>query len=209
MSAVEGSPAAILPELRPLAHRHLLVVATGSISVSFLPYWVNWMRVALPDTAVRLVLSTTAQRFVSAEALAGLRGAAVEFDRWDSEERAPADGGLHVDLADWAQAVLVHPCTLSFMARLASGAADSPAMLALQCIRAPIVVSPSLPPGAEDSWAYNHHRDALSERGMVVTKPVPGRSAATGRLEASAPAHFPDAVAALAARVGSDDVARA
>lgn len=179
-----------------LAGANLLVIATGSISAAFLPYWVNWMRAALPRTGVRLVLTPTGARFVSAEALAALLGAPVETDSWQSGESAAAP---HVDLASWADCVLVHPCTFSYLARLAQGSGDSPSMLALQSTRAPVVLCPALPPGAADGWAYRQHLAALEDRGTVtVLPPVPARSVTTRERDAGAPALFPAAVEAVA-----------
>jgi len=177
---------------------NLLVVATGSISVAFMPYWVNWLRIAEPGATTRIVLTPTARRFVSAEALSALLGAPVEDDTWDG---APEDGSgaQHVDLARWADAVLVHPCTFSYLARLATGSGDSPSMLALQSTAAPLVVCPALPPGTADGWAYPRHVAALEERGVTVVPPVVARSVTTGEHDAASPAAFPAAVAAVAA----------
>lgn len=176
--------------------RRLLLVATGSISVAFLPYWVNWLRVVVPGAQTRIVLTPTASRFVSREALSALLGAPVELDTWDE---APAAGGgaLHVDLARWADTVLVHPCTFSYLARLATGLGDSPSLLALQSTAAPVVLCPALPPGTEDGWAYGRHLVALEERGVVVLPPVPARSVTTGERDAGSPAPFPTAVEAV------------
>lgn len=188
----------VVAMLEPLRDKHLLVVASGSLTVSHLPFWVNWLRVAGIGSDNRIVLTRTAARFVSARALSAGLGRTVEADEWDTGDD---DGphALHVDLNAWADAVLVHPCTFSFMARLALGAGDSPAMLALQATRAPVVVCPAPPPGTLDSHAYRKHLDELESRpGVRVMDPVPARSTTTGEMDASAPASFPDAVLELA-----------
>lgn len=176
--------------------RHLLVVATGSISVAFLPYWVNWLRVVVPGVQTRIVLTPTAARFVSREALGALLGAPVELDEWDED---PTGGrpAAHVDLARWADAVLVHPCTFSYLARLATGLGDSPSLLALQSTAAPVVLCPALPPGTAEGWAYGRHLAALEERGVLVLPPVPARSVTTGERDAASPAPFPAAAEAV------------
>lgn len=177
---------------------HLLLVATGSISVAFLPYWVNWLRIVVPGASTRLVLTPTARRFVSPEALGALLGTPVEIDTWDTDP-AGGTGARHVDLARWADGVLIHPCTFSYLARLATGSGDSPSMLALQSTSAPVVLCPALPPGAADGWAYARHLAALEDRGVTVLPPVPGRSVTTGEHDAASPAAFPAAVEALSA----------
>lgn len=195
----------VLAVLEPLRDRHLLVVASGSLTVSHLPFWVNWLRALGIDT--RIVLTRTATRFVSPRALSAGLGRTVEPDEWDTDDDE-GPHALHVDLSHWADAVLVHPCTFSFMARLALGAGDSPAMLALQTTRAPVVVCPAPPPGALESHAYRRHLAELSTRpGLRVLDPVPARSTTTGAMDASAPAPFPDAVLALAGMLSAADAA--
>lgn len=186
---------------------NLLVVATGSISVAFMPYWVNWLRIVEPGASTRIVLTPTARRFVSPEALAALLGAPVEVDSWDG---SPEDGSgaQHVDLARWADAVLVYPCTFSYLARLALGSGDSPSMLALQSTSVPVVVCPALPPGTADGWAYPRHVAVLEERGVTVLPPVRARSVTTGEHDAASPAPFPAAVDAVAAALRAGQEAR-
>lgn len=159
--------------------RRLLLIGTGAVGVAFLPFWLHWLRTAYPDLDTRVLVTRSAERFVTRTALTVYGGRAVSSDEWPSE---PEVGARHVELAEWADAVAVYPCTLHFLARLALGLADTPAMLALQCTRAPVALAMSLPPGGWDSAATTAHRRALSERANVlVVPPRPGVSLTTGR----------------------------
>lgn len=182
----------------PLGIDRLLLVGTGSLGVAHLPFWTNWLRMAHPDLEVRIVLTRAAARFVSPHALSPLIKRAVEFDEWPD---GPVVGAPHVEMAEWADAVAVHPATLHFVSRLALGLADTPVLLALQCARVPIAVAPALPPGALDNPVVVEHLDRLRRRPNVVVPPGHlARGATTGRVENLAPAPLPDVLAALADR---------
>lgn len=165
----------------------LLLVGTGSVTSAFLPHHVAWVRAQAPDVELTVVLTAAGRRFVSADALAALSGSPVLADDWDAH---PAHDPVHVT---WSRcdAVLVYPATLDYLSQLASGSGSSPALLAIQLTRAPVVLAPALPPGGVDSPAYADACAALARRSNVrIVEPHPGLSAATGTMEASAPAPF-------------------
>lgn len=169
----------------------LLLVATGSVSAADLPFWSTWLRTYYPELQVTVVLTPNARRFVTRAGLQGRVNGEVLDDVWpDDDVRA-----RHVELSEWAQAVLVFPCTFSYCARLALGLADSPSLLAAQCTPAPVVLAPALPPGGAQSPAFRQHLAALVGRvNVTVVPPQPGYSTTTGRLDAWAPALLPHCV---------------
>ncbi|AXE23464.1 flavoprotein [Streptomyces globosus] len=180
-----------------LPFTRLLLVATGSVSASELPSWILWLRSTHPALEVQTVLTPSARRFVTPEALNLLTSRRTLVDSWPEEPvlRAP-----HVDLTAWAEAVVVYPATFSYTARLALGLADSPSLLTAQCTAAPVGVAPALPPGGAQSHAYRAHVDALSTRpNTVVAAPVPALSMTTGRMDSWAAAPLPDLLGAVAA----------
>lgn len=156
----------------------LLLVGSGSVSAAFLPFWVNWLQRAYRDLAVQVVLTRSAQRFVTREALAGLSRRTVLSDEWPDET---GPGAMHIQLAKWPDAIAVYPATMHFLGRLAQGLADTPTLLALQCTRAPIALAAALPPGCWDNPAMARHRKILAEHdNIAVLPPVSGLSMATG-----------------------------
>lgn len=176
------------PQFRFGASR-LLLVGTGAIGVAFLPFWLNWCRQAVPHVSVRVLLTHSAERFVTRQALAAIGGEPVLRDRWPDE---PQTSALHVELTEWAEAIAVYPATMHFLGRFAAGLADTPSLLAAQCTTAPVGVAPSLPPGGVDSPAYRGAMETLGGRdNVVIAEPTPGRSATTGREDAMVAAPLP------------------
>ncbi|WP_306370083.1 flavoprotein [Nocardiopsis sp. CC223A] len=145
---------------KDLGVSRILIVATGSMAVTDMPSWLRWLRRSFPQLEVRVVLTRSAQRFVTTTAFLHSTSHKVIVDAWEDEP----DRALHVNLASWAEAILIYPATLNYLARLALGMADSPSLLATQCTEAPVIVAPALPPGGVRSAAYRTHVEALSKR---------------------------------------------
>ncbi|MFE1057041.1 flavoprotein [Streptomyces rochei] len=182
-------------EAPPFRAERLLYVASGGVQAMFLPMWLNWLHTNYPATDVRCVVTPSALRFTTPTALAisGSPGLLLT-DIWPEQP----DSALHVELAQWPDAVLVHPATYHFVARLSLGLADTPALLALQCTDAPIVVCPALPPGGHRSPAHRRHVEELAQRpNVTVLPPIPGVSMSTGEQGIGTAALLPDAIAAL------------
>ncbi|MFB7169751.1 flavoprotein [Streptomyces sp. NPDC056254] len=196
--AAQAAPGSVAAVPAPaLGISRLLLVVTGAVAAAELPYWLGWLRSTYPSLELRIGVTASAERFVSRVTLAGHSGAEVLPDRWAEDEVH----ARHVLWTEWAEAVVVAPATLHFMARLALGLADSPALLAAQCTTAPVVLLPALPPGGLHSAAYRAHHAALAVRpNVAVLPPRPGLSMTTGREDAWAPAPLPDALAMVEQR---------
>lgn len=170
----------------------LLWVVTGSVSASFVPFHLNFLQHNHPDIDVRMVVTRSAEKFVSRISLLALSSDRVRVDDWDAEGPGHSP---HVEWSRWADAVLVYPATFSLITRLAAGGADTPATLALQLTTAPIVLAPSLPPGGGTAPAYLDAVVCLQRRPDVLVLPtIAALSTETGRRDAHAPASFPAAL---------------
>ena len=178
------------PETPPFGFSRLLVVVTGSASASGMPQWLVWLRNEYPGTEVRILMTRSAQRFVTPLSL-GLRlDEDVMVDSWEE-----TDHSRHVELATWAEAVLVYPATFHFTARFALGLADTPSLLALHCTDALIGLVPSLPPGGLDSPAFRAHWATLAARpNVVLVPPTQGRSLSTGQEDSWLPPPMSEAM---------------
>ncbi|MFD0266126.1 flavoprotein [Streptomyces sp. NPDC127106] len=203
-----GSPRDVPVAAPPFPVQRLLLVGTGAVQVALLPTWLAWLRGAYPALEVRTVVTRSAERFVSRAALHAIGGGEVLADAWPED---PSGGALHVELAEWAQAVAVYPATVHFVSRFALGLADTPALLALQCTAAPVAVCPALPPGGQRSPVLEGHLRSLAARaGVTVVPSVPGRSVSTGRPGGAAPPPLPvvlEHLARMTTAAGRDAVA--
>ncbi|GAA1033636.1 MULTISPECIES: flavoprotein [Amycolatopsis] len=158
----------------------MLLVGSGALSASFLPYWINWIDAVLPTVSLKVVLTRSARKFVSEHAISALSRTDVITDEWPDR---PCREAPHVALADWPDVVAVYPATLNFISRFALGLGDSPALLALQCTKAVIGIAPALPPGAVNNPVVAAHLRSLADRPRVVVSSTEAAvSATTGEL---------------------------
>ena len=124
----------------PVAGRRVLVLVSGSIAAVKLPGIVSAL--AQRGAEVRCVLSPAAARLTSAVALASLsrNPCHLEEDQWS--HRAPRP--LHVELAEWAEVVLLAPLSASTLARWVHGLADTLVASTLLACEAPVLAAPAM-----------------------------------------------------------------
>lgn len=160
-----------------LGFSRLCLVVTGSAIASSAPAWLAWLRETYPGLELRTVVTRSAQRFVTRQALDLRSTHGVEVDEWTD-----TNGPLHVELAQWMDAMVVYPATYSFVSRFAAGLADTPALLAALCTPSVVALAPALPPDAVQNHAFAERWQTLAARpNVVMTPPRPGVSLSTGR----------------------------
>jgi len=96
----------------------ILLIVTGSISAYKAPSIANGLRNSGND--VKVVLTESAQKFITK-----LSFSSQGFETYTDENDWKYEGVLHIDLKDWADWVLVAPCTANTLAKMANGIADN------------------------------------------------------------------------------------
>jgi phosphopantothenoylcysteine decarboxylase / phosphopantothenate---cysteine ligase len=122
-----------------LTNKKVLLGVSGSIAAYKSPDLVR--RLKDRGAHVRVVLTASAEKLVSPTVFHAVSGEPVRGDLWD--EQAEAAMG-HIELAKWADMVVIAPATANVIAQLANGTADS--LLSTLCLatEAPIVIVPSM-----------------------------------------------------------------
>ncbi len=124
--------------------------------------------------AVRVVLTRGGQEFITGLTLQALSGHPVHQDLLDPAAEAAMG---HIELARWADLVLIAPATAHVLAKLAGGLADD--LLSTLCLatKAPIAVAPAM---NQQMWAAaptQRNVAVLVERGVSVIGPAEGEQA--------------------------------
>jgi len=122
-----------------LANLRILLGVSGGIAAYKSAELVRRLRDA--GAEVRVVLTENAARFVSPLTFQALSGQPVRSGLWD--EAAEAAMG-HIELARWAQRILIAPASADLIARLAHGFADD--LLTTLCLAsaAPLALAPAM-----------------------------------------------------------------
>ena len=175
--------------------RRVLLGVTGGIAAYKAPDLVRRLRDA--GAEVQVAMTADALHFVGAPTFQAVSGRSVRSSLWD--ESAEAAMG-HIELARWAELVLVAPATANILAKLAHGLADD--LVSTLCLAtiAPIAVAPAMNHRMWLHAATQANVETLRSRGVRVLGPDDGPQACgefgPGRLRE------PDAiVAALAEAV--------
>jgi phosphopantothenoylcysteine decarboxylase/phosphopantothenate--cysteine ligase len=143
---------------------------------------------------VQVVMTAGARQFVTPLTFQALSGRSVRTDLWD--EAAEAAMG-HIELARWADRVLIAPASADFLARLAHGLADD--LLTTLCLAtdAPLSVAPAMNRLMWANAATQANVAVLRSRGVTVLGPAEGDQACgeTGPGRMLEPAEILDAFA--------------
>lgn len=123
---------------------------------------------------VRVVMTAAAQSFVTPLTFQALSGNPVHTDLLD--ERAEAGMG-HIELARWADAIVVAPATANFLAGLAAGRADD--LLSTLCLatKAPLYVAPAMNQAMWLNAISQSNIEHLRQVGIEVLAPGVGEQA--------------------------------
>ena len=155
-----------------LAQRRILLGVSGGIAAYKSCELVRRLRDL--DAQVRVVMTERATHFVSPTTFQALSGQSVRVSLWD--EQAEAAMG-HIELARWAERILIAPASADVLARLAHGLADD--LLTTLCLAsaAPLYLAPAM---NQQMWAHpavQANIETLRQRGAHLLGPAAGEQA--------------------------------
>ncbi|MDH5617347.1 MAG: bifunctional phosphopantothenoylcysteine decarboxylase/phosphopantothenate--cysteine ligase CoaBC [Gammaproteobacteria bacterium] len=151
---------------------NIVLGITGGIAAYKAPDLVRRLRERGGD--VQIVMTASAAEFVTDTALQAVSGRPIRSNLWDKEAEAAMS---HIELARWADVVLIAPATAEVMARIVSGGA--PDLLTTICLatEAPIAVAPAMNHVMWSNPATQANRKVLEERGIHILGPGVGSQA--------------------------------
>jgi phosphopantothenoylcysteine decarboxylase/phosphopantothenate--cysteine ligase len=155
-----------------LSNRHILLGVTGGIAAYKSAELVR--RLQDHGAEVRVVMTRAAQEFITPLTLQALSGNPVHTDLLDPAAEAAMG---HIELARWADLVLVAPASADFIARLAHGHADD--LLTTVCLAtpAPLAIAPAMNQGMWRDPATHANIELLRSRDVACFGPAEGSQA--------------------------------
>ena len=151
---------------------NIVLGITGGIAAYKAPDLVRRLKERGAD--VQIVMTASAAEFVTDTALQAVSGRPVRSNLWDKEaERAMS----HIELARWADVILIAPATAEIMARIVVGGA--PDLLTTICLatEAPLAIAPAMNHVMWNNPATQANRKTLEERGVHILGPDVGSQA--------------------------------
>ncbi|MGH8493267.1 MAG: bifunctional phosphopantothenoylcysteine decarboxylase/phosphopantothenate--cysteine ligase CoaBC [Moraxellaceae bacterium] len=158
--------------LARLAHKRIVLGVSGGIAAYKSADLIRRLRDA--GAEVQVVMTAAAQEFITPLTLQALSGNAVHTDLLDPAAEAAMG---HIELARWADLVLVAPASADCLARLAQGLANDLLSTLWLATRAKLAVAPAM---NQQMWAAPAVQAALATlvaRGVAVFGPASGSQA--------------------------------
>ncbi|HBS62806.1 MAG TPA: bifunctional phosphopantothenoylcysteine decarboxylase/phosphopantothenate--cysteine ligase CoaBC, partial [Stenotrophomonas sp.] len=163
------SPQASPASARPLQGQKLLLCVGGGIAAYKSLELVRRLRDA--GALVQVAMTAGAQQFVTPLSFQALSGQPTRTTLWDS---AAEQAMGHIELARWADRVVVAPATADLLARLAHGHADDLVTTLCLATTAPLTVCPAMNHRMWQHPATQANIGLLRERGAQVIGPEDG-----------------------------------
>ncbi|MFD2911108.1 bifunctional phosphopantothenoylcysteine decarboxylase/phosphopantothenate--cysteine ligase CoaBC [Jeotgalibacillus terrae] len=165
-----------------LVNKNILLCVSGGIAV--------YKAVALTSKLsqagfnVKVIMTESAMEFVTPLTFQAMSRNDVYTDTFDEKDSSKI---AHIDLADWADLVLIAPATANVLGKLANGIADDMITTTLLATTAPVWAAPAMNVHMYSHPAVLKNIDVLHERGVQFVEPSEGFLACgyvgKGRLE--------------------------
>lgn len=157
---------------RSFSGKRILLGVTGSIAAYKSADLVRRLKEA--GALVRVAMTENAKRFITPLTMQAVSGYPVHDDLFDTHAEAAMG---HIELARWADLILVAPATADFMAKLAKGAASD--LLSTVCLaaKAPLVIAPAMNQGMWNHAFTQDNLQVLQHKKVHIVGPVEGEQA--------------------------------
>lgn len=152
-----------------LSGKHILLGITGGIAAYKCPDLVRHLKKA--GAQVHVVLTESASHFVTPMTLQALSGNTVSSDLFDPSAELSMS---HIELAKWADLVLIAPATANIIAKMANGIADD--LLSTVCLATPaeIAIAPAMNQQMYKAAATQQNLATLASRNTLIWGPDDG-----------------------------------
>ena len=155
-----------------LNEKNILLCISGGIAAYKAPELVRQLRAQ--GANVQVVLTRSAENFVSETSLQAVSGKPVRNSLWDKSAESAMS---HIELARWADCLLMAPATANLISSLATGATPDLLTTLALATEAPVFVAPAMNLRMWDKPATIRNMQQLETDGAIVLGPASGDQA--------------------------------
>ena len=157
--------------IKNLNGKNILLGVTGGISAY---KSCELSRLLIKDGAdVNVVMTSNAEKFVSALTFKYLTGNKVSNDMYDVSDPKIS----HIDLADKADLIIICPATANFISKFANGIADNLLLNILLATKVQIIVCPAMNVNMYENKIIQENITRLKKNGVIFIEPESGELA--------------------------------
>ncbi len=165
----ESDNSSLVTQHSSLITMKIVLGVSGGIAAYKAPELVRRLKDAGAD--IRVILTPNAARFVSPLSLAAVSEHGVIVDQWGDPERGGVD---HIELARWAELLLIAPATANILAKLSVGIADDALSTYAIAHRGPVMVAPAMNTFMLAHATVQSNVETLRGRGVTIIEPDSG-----------------------------------
>jgi phosphopantothenoylcysteine decarboxylase/phosphopantothenate--cysteine ligase len=159
-----------------LTGKHILVGVTGGIAVYKAAHLVREFMKA--GAEVKVMMTEAAARFVTPLTFAALSRNPVATDLWTVHQPSESDiSTQHINLANWADVLVIAPATANTIAKLTCGISDNMVTVVTLATPRPVVLAPTMDAEMYLNSITQKNLGILKERGFFVLPPPSGELA--------------------------------
>jgi 3-polyprenyl-4-hydroxybenzoate decarboxylase len=166
--------AGLSAEPSPRAGAHVLLALTGGMAAAHAPALTEMLLGR--GFQVRIAATPSSLRFVSVMALEALTHAPVVRSRWPADTRVAVP---HLELARWADVVVVPPTTATTLSRIARGDCSTLVSAVALSTRAPVILAPAMNESMLEAPAVRRNLAQVQQDGFIVMQPSLGYEVAS------------------------------
>ena len=155
-----------------LSGKHIVLGVTGSIAAYKAAFLVRLL--IKRGAEVQVVMTPAGKEFITPLTLSTLTRKPVVSEFFD---RRDGSWNSHVDLGQWADAMLIAPCTASTIGKMASGVADNMLITTYYSMKAPVFIAPAMDLDMYRHPVTQHNLETLRSIGNIIIEPTSGELA--------------------------------
>ncbi len=158
--------------MEPMLKKKILLGVTGGIAAY---KSAELIRLIIKSGAeVRVVMTTAATEFVQPLTYQALSGHRVYTDIFDAEADSAMD---HIELARWADLMIVAPASADFIAKMRNGYADNLLLTLCLASKQPVAIAPAMNQQMYANRATQDNIKQLASRAVLIWGPDDGEQA--------------------------------
>ena len=158
--------------MHSLTNKNILLGVTGGIAAYKAAEIVRHLKKS--GSSVRVVMTKSAEEFITPLTLQALSGNRVSRELLDAEAEAAMG---HIELAKWADGILIAPATANTLARLSSGRGDDLLSTITLAFEGPISLAPAMNQAMWRDSRTQENLKKLIDKGYILCGPGSGEQA--------------------------------
>jgi len=155
-----------------IAGKHIVVGLTGGIACYKIPYLIRRLR--KDGAAVRVMMTDAATKFITPLTLETVSDHPAAVEMFPRHEYVST---RHIDLADWADLIVIAPATANFIGKAASGISDDLLTTVVCASTKPKLLAPAMNPGMWSNPVTAKNFKYLQQLGYLFIGPEEGEMA--------------------------------